>query len=251
MQKEEPTDNEFPLSNHNIKRGNEMTVSIYKNPFVFEKRGQAFSDYIGLCIHHYRNEKGVNTSKHHINPKFLTDGVYIKDRWNWVHLEHEVHREAHRLLHLVLPEIQGSFNSYNFLKSELSPNEISRKWHEEVGFSDEIIQKISLSGIGRPYAKTKKSEVPVKDNPEKTKWFHNPITGEATLSKTQPEGFIRGRSEKDAAKARVANKGNTHSPEHVEYMRQISSKARWYHCPETGLTTFTSTQPEGYKPGRY
>jgi hypothetical protein len=83
-----------------------MTVSIYQNPFVFEKRGQAFSSYIGLCIKHFNDKKdelGL-TTRHHINPKFLTNNVYDDSPWNLVHLLHEVHIEAHTYLKEAMPD---------------------------------------------------------------------------------------------------------------------------------------------------
>ena len=83
-----------------------MTISIYKNPFVFEKRGPSFSKYIGLCIYYYKNVKSENTHRHHIIPKCFI-GEYIEERWNWVHLEHDVHREAHLLISKAIPEHAG------------------------------------------------------------------------------------------------------------------------------------------------
>ena len=72
-----------------------MTTSIYQNPFVFEKHGPHFSDYIALCIKHHKDEKGQNTEFHHIFPEHKGG---TNDRWNKVHLEYELHVEAHRLL---------------------------------------------------------------------------------------------------------------------------------------------------------
>ena len=107
-----------------------MTTSIYSNPFAYEKLGPHFKEYLQLCRKHINDEKGKNTSRHHINPKFLT-GDYIEDRWNWVHLEHEDHREAHRLLHLVFPEKPDARSAYNLLKGELSQSEAQRKRYED------------------------------------------------------------------------------------------------------------------------
>lgn len=75
-----------------------MTDTIYQNPFVFEKHGQSFSEYIGLCITHFRNEKDENTQRHHILPRCMTGGEYIEERWNWVHLPKIIHKHAHLLL---------------------------------------------------------------------------------------------------------------------------------------------------------
>ena len=141
-----------------------MTTSIYQNPFSYEKLGPHFKEYLQLCRKHINDEKGRNTSRHHINPKFLTVD-YIEDRWNWVHLEHEDHREAHRLLHLIFPENTKAISSYNRLKGEISPNEIMKKryedplerkktsesikkWHDEVGFSEEYRLKKSEAATG-------------------------------------------------------------------------------------------------------
>ena len=114
MQKEEPTDNEFPLSNHNIKRGNEMTVSIYKNPFVFEKHGPHFSEYIGICIKHHKDEKGENTEFHHIFPEHKGGANY---RWNKVHLDFPIHQQVHVLLFLAFPDDEGIKKSYDAIRN--------------------------------------------------------------------------------------------------------------------------------------
>jgi hypothetical protein len=84
-----------------------MTTTIYQNPFVFEKHGQSFSDYIGLCIKHFKDEKGENTQRHHILPKCMTGGVYIEERWNWVHLPKNVHKQSHLLLAESIAEHKG------------------------------------------------------------------------------------------------------------------------------------------------
>ena len=82
-----------------------MTTSIYQNPFVFEKHGPFFSQYIGLCIHNFKNKKGQNTECHHIFPRCLSPkdeltGKRLIDnnRYNLVHLEYKDHQLAHELL---------------------------------------------------------------------------------------------------------------------------------------------------------
>jgi hypothetical protein len=91
-----------------------MTESIYKNPFVFEKHGPHFSDYIGICIKHHKDEKGENTEFHHIFPEHKGG---TNDRWNKVHLEYELHVEAHRLLMEAFSEDMSMKMSYIFTKS--------------------------------------------------------------------------------------------------------------------------------------
>ncbi len=91
-----------------------MTISIYQNPFVFEKHNQSFSDYIGLCIKHHKDEKGANTENHHIFPKHKGGA---KNRWNMVHLDYELHIEAHRLLMEAFPEDEPLKKSYRGTKN--------------------------------------------------------------------------------------------------------------------------------------
>jgi hypothetical protein len=86
-----------------------MTISIYQNPFVFEKHGPHFSDYVGICIKHHKDEKSTNTEFHHILPEHKGG---TNDRWNKVHLEYELHVEAHRLLMEAFPEDEGMKMSY-------------------------------------------------------------------------------------------------------------------------------------------
>lgn len=85
-------------------------MSIYQNNFVFEKHNQSFSDYIGLCIKHHKDEKGTNTEFHHIFPEHKGG---TNDRWNKVHLEYELHVEAHRLLMEAFPEDKSMKSAYN------------------------------------------------------------------------------------------------------------------------------------------
>jgi hypothetical protein len=89
-------------------------MSIYQNNFVFEKHGPYFSDYIGLCIKHHKDEKGENTEFHHIFPEHK-GGTNI--RWNMVHLEYELHVEAHRLLMEAFPDDDSMRKAYNYTKN--------------------------------------------------------------------------------------------------------------------------------------
>jgi hypothetical protein len=91
-----------------------MTTSIYQNPFVFEKHNKPFSDYIGLCITHHKDEKGENTEFHHIFPKHKGG---TNHRWNKVHLEYELHVEAHRLLMEAFSEDKSLRSSYTLTKN--------------------------------------------------------------------------------------------------------------------------------------
>lgn len=82
-----------------------MTISIYQNPFVFEKHGPYFSKYIALCIRNFRNTKSKNTERHHIFPTCMCSKDEITGRkkpinesWNLVHLEYEDHQLAHELI---------------------------------------------------------------------------------------------------------------------------------------------------------
>ena len=91
-----------------------MTTTIYQNPFVFEKHNQSFSDYIGLCIKHHKDEKGENTENHHIFPEHKGG---TRDKWNMVHLEYELHVEAHRLLMEAFPKDYSMKSAYNWTKN--------------------------------------------------------------------------------------------------------------------------------------
>ena len=174
-----------------------MTTSIYSNPFSYEKLGPHFKDYLQLCKKYINDEKGLNTSRHHINPKFLT-GEYIEDRWNWVHLEHEVHREAHRLLHLVFPGNPDAQFAYNLLKGDISQSERNRKrfedplerrktgeatkkWHAEVGFSEEDIKKISESQL-----KSWEDPIRLEKASEANLGEKNPMFGKTPWNKGKP-----------------------------------------------------------------
>ena len=109
-----------------------MTVSIYQNPFVFEKHGQAFSNYIGLCIKHFNDKKdefGL-TTRHHINPKFLTNNVYDNSPWNVVHLLHEVHVEAHNFLKEAMPNEKGAIFAVSGLKSGCPRKKTKKRWED-------------------------------------------------------------------------------------------------------------------------
>jgi hypothetical protein len=90
-----------------------MTTTIYINPFVFEKHGPYFSEYIALCIKHHKDEKGENTENHHIFPRHKGGTMH---RWNMVHLEYELHIEAHRLLMEAFPEDIDLEESYHWTK---------------------------------------------------------------------------------------------------------------------------------------
>jgi hypothetical protein len=101
-----------------------MTESIYKNPFVFEKHGPHFSDYIGICIKHHKDEKGENTEFHHIFPEHKGGS---NERWNMVHLQYELHVEAHRLLMEALPEDDSMKKAYNWTKDR-GPTRGENNW---------------------------------------------------------------------------------------------------------------------------
>jgi|688.fasta_scaffold705867_1 hypothetical protein len=90
-----------------------MTTTIYINPYVFEKHGPRFSEYIGLCIKHHKDKRGENTEFHHIFPEHK-GGTNL--RWNKVHLEYELHIEAHRLLMDAFPEDTSMKSAYTKTK---------------------------------------------------------------------------------------------------------------------------------------
>jgi hypothetical protein len=107
-----------------------MTTSIYQNPFVFEKRGQAFSNYIALMIKHFNDKKdelGL-TTRHHIKSKFLTNNVYDNSAWNVVHLLHEVHVEAHNYLKEAMPNEKGAIAAVNRLKGGCPRLAAQERW---------------------------------------------------------------------------------------------------------------------------
>ena len=85
-------------------------MSIYSNPFVFEKHGPFFSQYIGLCIHNFKNQKDKNTERHHIFPTCMCQKDEITGKkkpinnyWNLVYLEYEDHKLAHSLISKAFP----------------------------------------------------------------------------------------------------------------------------------------------------
>ncbi len=113
-----------------------MTESIYKNPFVFEKRGPHFSDYIGLMIKHFRDKKdefGL-TTRHHINPKFLTNNKYDNSPWNVVHLLHEVHVQAHTYLKEAMPDNPKASSALSRTKNGGCPRLRMKKLYEDPDF---------------------------------------------------------------------------------------------------------------------
>jgi hypothetical protein len=101
-----------------------MTTTIYKNPYVFEKHGTCFSEYIALCIKHHKDEKGENTEFHHIFPEHKGG---TNHRWNKVHLEYELHIEAHRLLMKAFPDDDSMKSAYNWTKNR-GPTRGENNW---------------------------------------------------------------------------------------------------------------------------
>ena len=127
-----------------------MTLSIYQNPYVFEKHGPYFSKYIALCIRHHKDEIGDNTEFHHILPKHKGGS---EDRWNKVHLEYELHVEAHRLLMKTFPDDVQMLYSYNAVNNR-SCRRGKVPWNKgKTGvYSNEWIEnkRKSMSGCNSP-----------------------------------------------------------------------------------------------------
>ena len=134
-----------------------MTTSIYQNPFVFEKHGPHFSDYIALCIKYHKDEKGVNTEFHHIFPEHKGG---TNDRWNKVHLDYDLHVEAHRLLTLAFPDDKSMKKSYTWTKNRGSnrgegnpmfglTGENCPNFGKTVTHTEETKQKIREAKIGK------------------------------------------------------------------------------------------------------
>jgi hypothetical protein len=135
-----------------------MTTSIYQNPFVFEKRGQAFSNYIGLMIKHFNDKKdefGL-TTRHHIKPRFLTNNVYDHSPWNVVHLLHEVHVEAHDFLLEDMPNEAGAIAAVNRLKGGCQRLAAKERWDNP----EYVLKQLESS-------RSESTKKHYEDNPEK------------------------------------------------------------------------------------
>ncbi len=185
-----------------------MTDTIYQNPFVFEKHGQSFSDYIGLCITHFRNEKGENTQRHHIHPKCMTGGVYIEERWNWVHLPYELHQKSHELLADTFKE----HNGLAFAANSMSGRELPEGWIPwNKGLkTGKPAWNSGKTGLQEPWNKGKTGvytdetiQKMGEANKGKTPWNKGLVTPEETLNKARGQK----RSAETRLKQRTARLG--------------------------------------------